>query len=190
MFSFIGKLITQLRLEHSLTIEELAHKSGITPTKLEEIENGKITPSIGVMIKVSRALGSRLGTLLDGQENVGAIVTRAKKALCSDLSISSNVEPADNVIYSSLAMGKSDRHMEPFIVDIQYKGDGSEPFSEHEGEEFLFVLDGAIEIHYGAEVYRLERGDSIYYDCIVPHKLINVTPNSTAKILAVVYTPF
>lgn len=188
MFSFIGKLITQMREEHDLSIEELAQKSAITPEKLTEIENGKITPSIGVMIKVSRALGSRLGTLLDGQENVGAIVTRARKFSAVENPVS-NKPAVDSITYSSLASGKTDRHMEPFIIDIEYSETSADQFSEHEGEEFLYVLDGTVEIHYGVEVYRLERGDSIYYDCIVPHKIINVNP-SPAKLLAVVYTPF
>lgn len=188
MFSFIGKLITQMREEHGLSVDELAEKAGVTQQKLNEIESGKITPSIGVMIKISRALGSRLGTLLDGQENVGAIVTRAKKISPNENPVSARPS-IDAITYSSLAMGKSDRHMEPFIIDIDHCPEAMEQFSEHEGEEFLYVLDGTVEIYYGVEVYRLERGDSIYYDCIVPHKIvnINVTP---AKLLAVVYTPF
>lgn len=187
MFSFIGKLITQMREEHQMSMADLSSKSGVTLEKLEEIESGKVTPSIGVMIRLSRALGSRLGTLLDGQENVGAVVTRARRAVSTENPVST-VATSDSITYTPLAGGKSDRHMEPFIIEVDSNNADRESFSEHEGEEFLYVLDGTVELHYGAEVHRIDRGDSIYYDCIVPHKIINEN-HTPAKLLAVVYTP-
>ena len=178
-----------MREEKSLTKEELAKKCSITIEKLNEIESGKLTPSVAVMIRISRALGSRLGTLLDGQESCGAVVTRAKQAVENENPVGSPATPSENKIFSSLAVGKNDRHMEPFIIDLQNNPQNEDKYTEHEGEEFLYVLDGTVEVTIGSEVYKLERGDSIYYDCLVPHKISCISPIS-AKILAVVYTPF
>ena len=61
--------------------------------------------------------------------------------------------------------------------------------SSHEGEEFIYVLEGCIEINYGKDVYVLTQGDTIYYDSIVNHN-VHAGSNCTAKILAVVYAPF
>ena len=77
--------------------------------------------------------------------------------------------------------------MEPFLNDI-YSGNGNEPVSTHEGEEFLFVLEGSIKVRYGNDTYLLKVGDSIYYDSIVDH-LVTAGDESGAKILAVVYSP-
>ncbi|RSD33176.1 MAG: MerR family transcriptional regulator [Methanohalophilus sp.] len=77
--------------------------------------------------------------------------------------------------------------MEPFIIDV-HPQQGEHPLSSHEGEEFIYVLEGEIEILYGKETYNLEAGDSIYYDSVVPHDLHAV--DEDAKIMAVVYTPY
>jgi quercetin dioxygenase-like cupin family protein len=78
--------------------------------------------------------------------------------------------------------------MEPFLIDVQPRNGEHPPLSSHEGEEFIYVLEGRIEINYGKTDYTLEAGDSIYYDSIVPHDVHALGGN--ARILAVVYTPF
>lgn len=78
--------------------------------------------------------------------------------------------------------------MEPFIVDIEPSSDSDYKLSSHEGEEFIFVLEGKVEINYGKELYQLEKGDTIYLDSIVAHN-VHAAANQSAKILAVVYTP-
>ena len=60
--------------------------------------------------------------------------------------------------------------------------------SSHEGEEFIHVMEGTVEIAYGKKHHVIEAGDSIYYDSIVPHH-VHGFQGQAAKILAVVYTP-
>jgi len=60
--------------------------------------------------------------------------------------------------------------------------------SSHEGEEFIYVLQGKVEINYGKEIYLLSEGDSIYLDSIVAHN-VHAAANQKAKILGVVYYP-
>jgi len=79
--------------------------------------------------------------------------------------------------------------MEPFIVGINPSADTNFVQSSHEGEEFIYVLSGNIEIRYGKDVYTLAEGDSIYYDSVVDHH-VHAADESPAKILAVVYAPF
>lgn len=79
--------------------------------------------------------------------------------------------------------------MEPFLIDVHPAGEEQCAPSSHEGEEFIYVLSGEIEVSYGQERYRLSEGDSIYYDSVVPHDVHGVG-NGSARILAVVYTPF
>jgi quercetin dioxygenase-like cupin family protein len=77
--------------------------------------------------------------------------------------------------------------MEPFIVDIE--ADALQEKSTHEGEEFIHVLSGSISLEYGTAAYTLEAGDSVYYDSIVPHRLLAAGAGGSARILAVIYTP-
>jgi quercetin dioxygenase-like cupin family protein len=76
--------------------------------------------------------------------------------------------------------------MEPFIVDIE--GDAEQSKSTHEGEEFIYVLSGKLSLEYGVDSYILETGDSVYYDSIVPHRVLSADKQGLT-ILAVIYTP-
>jgi quercetin dioxygenase-like cupin family protein len=76
--------------------------------------------------------------------------------------------------------------MEPFIVDIE--PDAEQAKSTHEGEEFIHVLSGKLNLEYGNESHVLFGGDSVYYDSIVPHRL-SAGDGKPLRILAVIYTP-
>ena len=78
--------------------------------------------------------------------------------------------------------------MEPFIIDVEPTEETSYMLSSHEGEEFIYVMEGVVEVAYGKKHHVIEAGDSIYYDSIVPHHVHGYN-GQAAKILAVVYTP-
>lgn len=78
--------------------------------------------------------------------------------------------------------------METFSVSLQPYS-GKKNVSSHEGEEFLYVLEGKVEILYGKQTYILDKDDSIYYDSIVPHYIGSASESEGAKILAVIYVP-
>ncbi len=61
--------------------------------------------------------------------------------------------------------------MEPFVIDVHPTVSEDCMFSIHEGEEFIYVLTGKIQISYGPDVYILSPGDSIYYDSTTPHEV-------------------
>ena len=78
--------------------------------------------------------------------------------------------------------------MEPFIIDVEATEETSYQLSSHEGEEFIYVIEGSVEVTYGKKQHVIEAGDSIYYDSIVPHH-VHGYKGQAPKILAVVYTP-
>ncbi len=107
----------------------------------------------------------------------------------NSISFSNNaIHSRKHMEYHSLSKSKADRHMEPFIIDVAATDDSDFVLSSHEGEEFIMVMEGTMEISYGKNTYLLEEGDSIYYDSIVPHH-VHAYEGQAAKILAVVYTP-
>ena len=78
--------------------------------------------------------------------------------------------------------------MEPFIVDVEPTEESNFSLSSHEGEEFIYVMEGAVEVCHGKKCHLIKAGDSIYYDSIVPHH-VHGYQGQAAKILAVIYTP-
>lgn len=185
----VGAKIRSMRESKGLSQQEIAERSGLALEQVASIETDEYLPSLGPLIKVARALGVRLGTFLDDNNELGPVVSRSHEHDTSSISFSNDsTESRQNMVYHSLARQKAGRHMEPFIIDV--KPDEAQDFklSAHEGEEFIYVLEGCIEIAYGKTSYILEQGDSIFYDSIVKHH-VHGAPGHAAKILAVVYIP-
>lgn len=183
----IGEKVATVRESLGLTREEVAERSECDLVVIERIEAGELVPSLAPLIKISRALGVRLGTFLDDDAQVGPVVARADEASqVARITSLATGSGAGTLEFFSLAAGKTARHMEPFLIDVNPAKDVS--LSSHEGEEFLYVLGGGLEIAYGKDVHSLGVGDSIYYDSIVPHQ-VRAAGDTPARILAVVYTP-
>jgi transcriptional regulator with XRE-family HTH domain len=183
-----GAKLTTLRESLGLSVEQLAERSGCDVTVIDELEAGELAPSLAPLIKITRALGCRLGTLLDDDVQIGPVVTRASEAESVKRlkSLETGTPSGGHLDFFALAADKTARHMEPFLINVD---PGAErDLSTHEGEEFIHVLAGGIEIEYGKQVYVLDAGDSIYYDSIVPHQ-VRAGADASARILAVVYAP-
>ena len=189
--TIIGHKIKGIRESKNLTVEEIAERSGLSTEQITSIETDQNLPSLGPLIKIARALGVRLGTFLDDSDELGPVVCRAEeREMNKSISFSNDATDArKHMEYHPLAQQKAGRHMEPFIIDINPTDTLSYTLSAHEGEEFIYVMSGEIEIEYGKEKYCLKAGDSIYYDSIVKHH-VHGAPGKSAKILALVYTPF
>jgi len=187
----VGFKIKCLRESKGLSVEEIAERSGLSVDQINNIENGQNLPSLGPLIKIARALGVRLGTFMDDNDALGPVVTRAEEREQNrSISFSNDaVDARKHMEYHPLAQQKAGRHMEPFIIDINPEDAPNFQLSAHEGEEFIYVMDGEVEIVYGKDTYLLKEGDSIFYDSIVKHH-VHGAPGKSAKILAVVYIPF
>lgn len=185
----LGTKITTLRESLRLSQEELAQRCNCDLNVIEGLEAGQLAPSLAPLIKITRALGVRLGTLMDDDVALGPVYTQVgqieEATRMKSLETSSD---AGTLNFFSLAEGRSSRHMDPFIITVTPSGDMDHVLSQHEGEEFLYGIEGPVEIEYGKETYVLQPGESIYYDSIVPHQ-VRAHDNQTAKFLAVVYTP-
>ena len=179
----IGYKLRRLREDNNMSVSDISSQSGVHPSQIESIEKGELIPS--------RSLGVRLGTFLDGMESTEPAVTQnGSQAPRPTINLAEGKgSDMEHLKFYALAQNKADRNMEPFIVNVEYTVPDAKP-SNHEGEEFLYVLNGDVELAYGQEKYMLHPGDSIYFDSIVPHSLSSTEPGAKARILAVVYTPY
>ncbi len=191
MTNKIGQKIKQFREEKKLSIAELAAETALLAQQVEMIESGEIKPSMATLIRIAQVLKLRPGTILDGEECNAPAVHYHKKELVPTASVSNNnTEVRKHMDFFALAQEKSDRTMEPLLVNVNYVDPESIPASQHEGEEFIYVLSGTAVLAYGEESYVLEAGDSVYYDSFVPHVVTTPSPGEKAQVLAIIYTPF
>ena len=185
----IGAKVRQLREAKQMTLEQLAEQSQCQADQIRQIEDGALLPSLAPLLEISRALGIRLGTLVDDEPLEGPVVFKSSDfPRVIRFSGKDPKATSSNLDFYTMAAGKKDRHMEPFMIDVKPRTEDMPPLAGHEGEEFIFVLSGTIRINYGKTSYELHAGESIYYDSIVPHD-VHAEGDQSARILAVVYTP-
>jgi transcriptional regulator with XRE-family HTH domain len=178
----VGKRIKQLREERGISIEDLSNLTGFDVSRLIDIESGKVKPQLGTVMKLSRALDSAMGRLVSGMGTRLYSITRKNER--KQISRSTSKTSKKNVYsYMSLAPEVQGRHMEALIVQLEKSED--KELSVHSGEEFVFVLEGVVNLTIGKETYDLDPGDSAYYLSTTSHFITAKTKNAT--ILAVLY---
>lgn len=181
----VGERIRTYRENLAMGVKDLAEKSGVSEAIVEAVEKGDVLPALGVLTKISRALGQRLGTFMDDQFKPDPIVTRAEDLEASK--IAGKGVSTSGYAYQSLALGKPDRHMDPFRIEL--KADEASMPSSHEGEELVICLAGEVELSYGPDKTILKAGDTAYYNSCVSHSL-KALGGKSASIYGIVYMPF
>jgi len=183
----VGEKIKTFRESKGLSLKDLADLTGFSTALLSQMENHLISPSLGTMVKLAKALGLRVGDFLGETEGEPfAIVRKDERKTVSRFASKDGVKYG--YLYESLGHEKKDRHMEPFIVTLEPATVKTSKTSVHEGEEFIFVLEGEMEVIFGNHTDVLYPGDSIYYDSSIPHR-VQCHQEKVTRILAVLYTP-
>ncbi|MCL2805589.1 MAG: cupin domain-containing protein [Treponema sp.] len=182
----LGERIAEIRKTYSISREELSGRSGVSTDLIANIEDNGHIPDLAPLIKISRGLGVRLGTLLDDHEQLGPVISRKSSDSTQFKTGLPQGDTHHGLSFNALAADKNSRHMEPFIVTIE--ADALQEKTSHEGEEFIYVLEGTLALEYGMDKDTLNTGDSVYYDSIVPHRVF-CADNKPVRILAVIYTP-
>ena len=183
----IGRLIQNLMAQRKVSVQTLVERTGLEEKFVTDLLQDDVYPSVGPLLKIARAMGVRLGTILDDQISKDPLVIRRNQRK-EKLSMLMEKESPTSMKFYSLGLGKTDRHMEPFFVELLPESSRKQQLSSHEGEEFIVVYSGRIEVVYGDDAYELEAGDSIYYNSLVPH-YVSCRGRHTATIYAVLYIP-
>jgi quercetin dioxygenase-like cupin family protein/ribosome-binding protein aMBF1 (putative translation factor) len=180
----VGERVREVRAKRGLSLQDISQRTGIETSFLQQIEDGAIAPPLGTVIKLAKALEMKMGYFISGEENRPYTIVRKK-----DRKVVSRYDSRKGkhygYEYESLAPHKKDRHMEPFLVTLA-PAETEEERSAHDGQEFIYVLEGNMEVRLGEEIHVLKPGDSIYYDSTVPH-LVKCHGDKNTRILAVLY---
>jgi len=181
----MGMRFKKAREDRGLSIFDIYLRTNIRVDQLSQIEEGKVIPPLGTVIKLAKSLDIKIDYLISGEEGeVYTIVRKDDRKVTSRYD--SRREKHYGYEYESLAPHKTDRHMEPFLVTLE-PSETDEERSTHDGQEFILVLEGKMEVRLRDHIHLLEPGDSIYYDSTIPH-LVKCHCGETTKILAVLYT--
>ena len=178
----IGQRIRKIREEKGLSLEELSGLTGFDVKFLSSLEKNEAQPQLGTVIKLSKALDSAFGRLVSGVGDKLYSITRKDERRTVSRS-TSQTGKKQVYIYKSLAPDVKGRHMEALIVQLEEIPE--KEISIHEGEEFIFVLNGEVLLEIGDDSFELEPGDTAYYLSTTPHHI--AAKSGKATILAVLY---
>ncbi len=181
----VGQRVHRVREEKGLTVEDVAQRTGLSSEYLDQIETDQVSPPLGALIKIAKALDMKLGRFIStGEVKPFAVVRKDERRVISRFTSAQGDQYG--YTYESLAPDKKDRHMEPFMVTL-VPSKARKELSAHAGQEFIYILEGAMEVILEDYTDVLYPGDSIYYDSTVPH-LVRCHGDKTTVILAVLYT--
>lgn len=184
----LGGKIRDLRERRRLTLQDLAAKTGLPESVLSEMENGAIVPPVASLLKIARALEAGMAHFFrDDGAGVQISVTRRGDRVGIGSRPHHLHEGAVNYIYESLETKKPDKHMEPLFVEFLPMDTGDMLFTSHDGEEFVYVLEGTLEFRTDSRIEVLLPGDALYFESGVNHGFRGLD-HRQAKAIVVVWS--
>jgi len=176
--SDFGSKLLKMRESHDFTLEELADKALCTPEFLQDLENNKTTPSVGFLIKLSEVFDVDPGIFLNADKRSKLSGNRAKEY----------TRRTGNYYYQTLTPGAENEHLRVFMITIESNKKHKPVAFRHEGEEFIYVMEGKLELTLGEKVHKLMKGESIKFNSQIPHQLKSLA-GEMSKCLVTLYTP-
>ena len=158
-----------------ITLDQLANETGCSVDFLKGIESGAEMPPVGTLLQICRALHIDSGDLL--QEPARA-----------DKRADAFTKRTQNYAYTPLTPGAEHKHLKAFRIQVKAMQEHRGVGYQHEGEEFVYVLKGRIEVTVGEHVNRLETGESLHFNSGIQHHMRN-TGKEDAELMVVVYHP-
>ncbi|GAF66896.1 putative transcriptional regulator [Bacillus sp. TS-2] len=174
----LGMKIRRIRKQQNRTLEEVSSLCGFTKSLLSKIENGATTPPIATLMKISEALGVTVSDLLEDNKESGTVFTQTDSYKDPD----SWIKTENGYSFYAFATRRQDKIMQPYYF-VAKKGEVKKHVLSHNGEEFLFVLEGQMKYRVGSIEYTLGPGDSIYFTSLEEHTLTPISEE--VKYLAV-----
>jgi quercetin dioxygenase-like cupin family protein len=170
----LGERILAMRKKRKLDIEKLAKDTGYSTDFIRSVEEGEIAPPVGALIRIARALAVDSAALLadDSKKERRRSYRKRTKAYS----------------YQTLTPGAEDNHLWAYMITLEPKKAHDNVEFKHEGEEFVYVLEGRVELTVGERVNVLKKGGSLHFNSGVGHRLRNLSTKKS-KLIVVVYAP-
>ncbi len=174
----LGKKLRDLREQKGYEIAEVARALEVTSRDLGEIEGGRAAPSVSLLLRFAQLY----------RVDPAPFLTMADGARADRRRVESYTKRTQNYSYRTLTPGAEQKHLRAFRITIDPRKDHKMIEYKHEGEEFVYVLRGEVEIKVGEDLHALKRGESLHFEASIPHHLRNPSARKT-ELIVVLYTP-
>jgi transcriptional regulator with XRE-family HTH domain len=172
----VGQAIKKARERKKFSFEQMANQTGFSIDYLKKIEKDEVMSPVAVLLQISMALG------IDSRSFVYESRPKTQKSIKRQIGI------AENYSFTALAPNAAHKHLKTFHVSIKGHQEHKGLLYQHEGEEFVFVLSGKVEVIVGDHCNILSKGKSLHFNSVIPHKIQNLSAKNSELIVAI-YTP-
>jgi transcriptional regulator with XRE-family HTH domain len=180
----IGRELRALRQQQSLTVADLSQRAGLSGGMLSKIENGQASPSLTTLQALAQALQVPLTAFFRGYEETRpAIHVKAGEGVETERT-GTRAGHQYNLL-GHIGSNSSGVIVEPYLITLTASSDVFPAF-QHEGMEFLYMLEGAVDYRHGDRIFPLRPGDSLFFDADAPHgpEVLVVLPARYLSIIA------
>jgi transcriptional regulator with XRE-family HTH domain len=182
----IGERIRRLRLKKSMGLVELGKHTGLSASFLSQLETGRVVPTLRNLARIAMVFSKDLSYFFESEPQAVFRVHRRKERVRLP---QTGVE-FPTYFFESLGYLVPDRDMDPYFAEFQPLTEEMEPKAHmHQGTEFLYVLEGELELHHGDQINSLEAGDAAYFDASTPHSYQCVGKKPARAIIVTMHQP-
>lgn len=173
----LGEKLRAVRQESGLSLKEFGQLAGVAPSTVQKIENGKMVPSILVLMKIARGLNRSLHYFLEDEEEPPEVrVVRWQERKRS-------ANPEIGALIESIARPLRDGMMDAYLLRLEPGARVRGGPLSHAGEELVYCYRGKVEFTIGGRPYVLNRRDTIHFKAAIPHEWRNLSPRESVLIM-------
>jgi len=179
----LGSKLRELRLRKKLGLKELGNHTGLSPSLLSQIENGKLVPTLPTLARIAMVFDVGLEYFFVGRrsEKMFVIVYAAERVRLPEAPAAED----PSYFFENLAFPAVGKYGEAYFAEFPMRTKPGLPHV-HDGHEFLYVLRGTLIIRHGGEDRTLSAGDSAYFDSSEPHSYLGASePPAQAIVVAI-----
>lgn len=163
----IGHEVRTLRKSLGLTVSDIAGATGLSVGMLSKIENGNISPSLTTLQALARAFGVPITTFfLRFEEPRSAVFVKSGEGV--ELERRGTRAGHQYNLLGHITATASGVQVEPYLITLSTESDRFPTF-QHEGLEFLYMLEGEVIYRHGDQLFQMRPGDSLFFDADAPH---------------------
>ncbi len=177
----IGPKLRHLRMRKKIALVDLGKHTGLSASMLSQLENGKLVPTLPTLARIATVFDVGLEHFFSDKRTrrTFAIVRAAERLRFPDLPDS----PVPGFFFEVLAFGATDKSIGAYLAEFPHRESSAPRTHQHEGAEFIHVLQGVLGVNYQADDYTLNAGDSVYFDASEAHSYCGQSDEPTRAIV-------
>lgn len=182
----IGERIKRLRLKKSMGLVELGKHTGLSASFLSQLETGRVVPTLRNLARVAMVFSKDLNYFFESEPQALFRVHRRKERV----RLPQTGVDQPTYFFESLGYMVPDRHMDPYFAEFIPLEKNQEPRAHvHAGFEFLYVLEGELELRHGPHECTLGQGDAVYFDASTPHSYVCASKKPADVLIVTMHQP-